>query len=159
MGRVCGDALGIRRNFCFRADIGCCDCVGRSRVRYGCQRSGLFAALLNVLDLVQREAQVDVFNAVKLVRQSRPQFIANAVSNTDTRTASSAFASPQTQTEHSVPSDIAKDAQLSIYISMSLSVCLSVCLPTYLPIYLSIYPTSKRASHLSRTQTGSIILV
>jgi len=110
MGRVCGDALGIRRNFCVRADIGCCDCIGRSRVRYGCQRSGLFTALLNVLDLVQREAQVDVFNAIKLVRQSRPQFITDAVSNTDTRTASSAFASPQIQTEQPVPSDIAKDA-------------------------------------------------
>jgi len=58
-----------------------CVCVCVCVVRYGSERSGLVCALLNVVDLMQRKNQVDVFNAVKLVRQSRPQFISNVVSD------------------------------------------------------------------------------
>jgi protein tyrosine phosphatase len=42
---------------------------------YGAERSGLFIAMMNMLDAMNAEQQVDVFNAVKRVRYSRPEMI------------------------------------------------------------------------------------
>jgi protein tyrosine phosphatase len=41
----------------------------------GAERTGLFCALLNIINHIRSEKEVDVFNAVKLVRRSRPEFI------------------------------------------------------------------------------------
>ena len=51
-------------------------CVG---FRGGAERSGLFCALLNVLYRVVQHNEVDVFNAVRRIRHSRPEFISSEV--------------------------------------------------------------------------------
>jgi len=42
---------------------------------YGAERSGLFCAAMNMMDEITRDCAVDVFNSVKRVRRTRPEFI------------------------------------------------------------------------------------
>jgi uncharacterized protein YsxB (DUF464 family) len=46
---------------------------------YGAQKSGLVCAALSLLESVENNAFVDVFNVVKRIRKSRPQFVATLV--------------------------------------------------------------------------------
>jgi hypothetical protein len=50
--------------------------------RYGAERSGLFCALMYVLTRIILRNEVDVFNAVRQIRQSRPEFIQTEVGTT-----------------------------------------------------------------------------
>ena len=46
----------------------------------GAEKSGLVCAALSLLEALENNAYVDVFNVVKRIRRSRPQFIATLVS-------------------------------------------------------------------------------
>jgi len=50
-------------------------CAGR----HGVERTGLFCAMMNMLDQLTTDKEVDVYDAVKRVRQARPEFIDNIV--------------------------------------------------------------------------------
>ena len=41
----------------------------------GCEQSGFFCALLIILEQIINEQTLDVFQAVRMVRQCRPQFV------------------------------------------------------------------------------------
>lgn len=45
----------------------------------GVERSGLFCAICRMLEKINAEQEVDIFNAVKYIRQSRPEFISTQV--------------------------------------------------------------------------------
>jgi len=51
----------------------------RCAVRYGVERTGLFCAIMNMMDQLVKDDEVDVFDAVKRVRQARPEFIESIV--------------------------------------------------------------------------------
>lgn len=44
-------------------------------VRQGVERTGLFCAFMNMMDQLDKDKEVDVYDAVKRVRQARPEFI------------------------------------------------------------------------------------
>ena len=67
-------------SFTLRVCVCVCVCV-MVLSRYGADRTGLFIAMMNMLDAMSEEEEVDVFNAVKRIRQSRPQFIPTIVNN------------------------------------------------------------------------------
>ena len=48
--------------------------------RYGAARCGLFCALVNILDRLTDQGTIGVFDAVKLVKETRQQFIPDFVS-------------------------------------------------------------------------------
>ena len=43
------------------------------------ERAGLFCAIMNMMDQLAKDSEVDVFDAVKRVRQARPEFIQSIV--------------------------------------------------------------------------------
>ena len=47
--------------------------------RHGVQRTGLFCAIMNMMDQLVNDNEVDVYDAVKRVRQARPEFVDNIV--------------------------------------------------------------------------------
>ena len=47
--------------------------------RDGCQKCGLYVASHNLLDMAEREQEIDVFDTVHQVRLTRPQFITDLV--------------------------------------------------------------------------------
>ena len=60
--------------------------------RCGSERTGLFIAMMNMLDALTERNEVDVFNSVKRVRQARPEFIPTLVRLTRGRSSSLATA-------------------------------------------------------------------
>jgi len=53
----------------------CCAIVNRC----GAERTGIFIAMLNMMDELNAQQHVDVFNSVKRVRSSRPEFVPTLV--------------------------------------------------------------------------------
>ena len=49
----------------------------------GAGRTGTYIAISNLLEQMKTEQAVDVFQAIKMIRGTRPQFVENAVSNHD----------------------------------------------------------------------------
>ncbi|ESO06093.1 hypothetical protein HELRODRAFT_160227 [Helobdella robusta] len=43
----------------------------------GAERSGLFCALLNTIDKYEATKEIDIFNSVKLIQKSRPEFVSS----------------------------------------------------------------------------------
>ena len=46
----------------------------------GAGRTGTYIAISNLLERMKLEQTVDVFQSIKIIRSSRPQFVENAVS-------------------------------------------------------------------------------
>jgi len=49
------------------------------RCSHGVERTGLFCAMMNMLDQLVADKEVDVYDAVKRVRQARPEFVDSIV--------------------------------------------------------------------------------
>jgi len=46
---------------------------------HGVERTGVFCAMMNMMDQLVADSEVDVYDAVKRVRQARPEFVAGIV--------------------------------------------------------------------------------
>jgi len=49
-------------------------------IRDGCKRSGVFAALSLVLEKIEKDDEVDIFQVVRTIQIRRPEFFPNFVS-------------------------------------------------------------------------------
>ena len=49
----------------------------------GAGRTGTYIAISNLLERMRTEQVVDVFQAIKIIRETRPEFVENVVSNLD----------------------------------------------------------------------------
>jgi len=57
--------------------IGICVCVCAGR--HGVDRTGLFCAFMYMMDQLVNDDEVDVYDAVKRIRQARPEFVESIV--------------------------------------------------------------------------------
>ena len=61
--------------------------------RNGCDRSGVFCAVSQVMDKIEKHSVIDAFNSVKEICKYRPEFISSLVSNTFESVTSESLAS------------------------------------------------------------------
>ena len=52
----------------------------------GAGQTGTYIAISNLLERMKTKQAVDVFQTIKIIREARPQFVENAVSNLDSET-------------------------------------------------------------------------